>query len=91
MGHDWGAFAAYGAARLKPERFTKVVAMAAPPVAAVASTFFSYDQVKRSFYVFFFQSPLAEPVVSCGRLQIHLEAVGRLVAGIRRHRGTWPE
>jgi pimeloyl-ACP methyl ester carboxylesterase len=63
VGHDWGAFAAYGAARSNPDRFTKVVAMAAPPVAALASTFFSYDQVKRSFYVFLFQSPLAEALV----------------------------
>ena len=63
IGHDWGAFAAYGAACLEPERFAKVVGMAAPPVAAVGSSFFSYDQVKRSFYVFFFQSPFAEAVV----------------------------
>jgi pimeloyl-ACP methyl ester carboxylesterase len=63
VGHDWGAFAAYGAACLRPERFAKVVGMAAPPVAAVASTFFSYEQVKRSFYVFFFQSSLAVAVV----------------------------
>ncbi len=69
VGHDWGAFAAYGAARMRPGRFVKVVGIAAPPVAALASTFFSYDQVKRSFYVFFFQSPLAEAAVGaddCG-------------------------
>jgi pimeloyl-ACP methyl ester carboxylesterase len=63
VGHDWGAFAAYGAAGSNPDRFAKVVAMAAPPVAALAQTFFSYEQVKRSFYVFFFQSPLAEAAV----------------------------
>jgi pimeloyl-ACP methyl ester carboxylesterase len=64
IGHDWGAFAAYGACGLRPERFEKVVAMAVPPVAAAASTFFSYDQIKRSFYVFFFQTPFAEAAVS---------------------------
>ena len=63
VGHDWGAFAAYGAACLEPDRFSRVVGMAAPPVPAVGSSFFSYEQVKRSFYVFFFQSPLAEAVV----------------------------
>lgn len=64
IGHDWGAFASYGAAGMRPDRFEKVVAMAAAPVPAIASTFLSYDQIKRSFYVFTFQSPLAETIVS---------------------------
>jgi pimeloyl-ACP methyl ester carboxylesterase len=63
IGHDWGAFAGYGATGWKPEYFSKLVTMAVPPVPAAASTFFSYAQIKRSFYVFFFQSPLAEGVV----------------------------
>ena len=29
IGHDWGAFASYGAAGMRPDRFEKVVAMAA--------------------------------------------------------------
>ncbi|SRR5579875_87416 len=64
IGHDWGAFAAYGAGAYQPERWRRVVAMAVPPPASLATAFFSYDQVKRSFYVFFFQSPLAETAVS---------------------------
>jgi pimeloyl-ACP methyl ester carboxylesterase len=64
IGHDWGSFAAYGAASLRPERFERVVAMATGPVPALASNFFSYDQLKRSFYVFVFQTPLAEMIVS---------------------------
>jgi pimeloyl-ACP methyl ester carboxylesterase len=64
IGHDWGAFAAYGAAGLHPDRFERVVAMAAGPVPAIGSTFLTYDQIKRSFYVFAFQSPLAETIVS---------------------------
>jgi pimeloyl-ACP methyl ester carboxylesterase len=64
IGHDWGALTAYGAAPYQPERWRRVVAMAVPPAAAVASTFFTYDQLKRSFYVFVFQSPLAEMAVS---------------------------
>lgn len=63
IGHDWGAFAGYGATGWKPDHFSKLVTMAVPPVPAAASTFFSYDQIKRSFYVFFFQSPLAEMIV----------------------------
>lgn len=64
IGHDWGALAAYGAASLAPDRFEKVVTMAVPPVAVAAQTFLSYEQLKRSFYVFVFQTPLAELIVS---------------------------
>jgi pimeloyl-ACP methyl ester carboxylesterase len=64
IGHDWGALAAYGAAGLAPERFRKVVTMALPPVAAAGATFFTYDQIKRSFYIFFFQLPFAEAAVA---------------------------
>jgi pimeloyl-ACP methyl ester carboxylesterase len=67
IGHDWGALAAYGAASYEPKRWRKVVAMAVPPPSALMSSFFSYDQLKRSFYIFFFQSPLAETAVSLDR------------------------
>lgn len=60
VGHDWGAYASYGAASLEPDRWRRVITMAAPPVAASAASFFTYAQLKRSFYVFLFQLPLAE-------------------------------
>jgi pimeloyl-ACP methyl ester carboxylesterase len=60
IGHDWGAAAAYSAAPFDPGRWRKVVTMAVPPLAAAAAGFFAYDQLKRSFYVFLFQTPLAE-------------------------------
>jgi pimeloyl-ACP methyl ester carboxylesterase len=63
VGHDWGAMATYGAASFAPERWRRVVAMAVPPLASMASAFTSYDQLRRSWYMFFFQSPLAEMVV----------------------------
>jgi pimeloyl-ACP methyl ester carboxylesterase len=59
IGHDWGAQAAYGAAVLAPGRWRRVVAMALPPGPALASGLFSYDQVRKSFYLYFFQNPLA--------------------------------
>ncbi|MGH3390498.1 MAG: alpha/beta fold hydrolase [Actinomadura sp.] len=60
IGHDWGAAAAYGAAAVAPERWRRVVAMAVPPVASLLSGFFDYAQLKRSFYIFLFQTSLAE-------------------------------
>ncbi|HUI04187.1 MAG TPA: alpha/beta hydrolase [Acidimicrobiales bacterium] len=64
IGHDWGAFAAYGATALHPRRWRRVVTMAVPPLAASAPSFFSYAQMKRSFYIFLFQTALAETAVS---------------------------
>jgi pimeloyl-ACP methyl ester carboxylesterase len=63
VGHDWGAIATYGAASLEPERWRRVVTMAVPPMGSMGNAFFDYSQIKRSFYMFFFQTPLAEVVV----------------------------
>ncbi|HTZ10629.1 MAG TPA: alpha/beta hydrolase [Acidimicrobiales bacterium] len=64
VGHDWGAFAAYGTAGVDPGRWRRVVTMAVPPLAASGQGFFSYRQLKRSFYVFLFQLPLAEAALA---------------------------
>ncbi|HEY6625191.1 MAG TPA: alpha/beta hydrolase [Acidimicrobiales bacterium] len=63
IGHDWGAFATYGAAAYQPERWRRAVTSAVAPQASMADGFFSYDQLRRSWYVFFFQTPLAEYAV----------------------------
>jgi pimeloyl-ACP methyl ester carboxylesterase len=63
IGHDWGAAAATGAAVHEPHRWQRVVTMALPPLGAMASSFFTYGQLKRSFYIFVFQTPLAETAV----------------------------
>jgi pimeloyl-ACP methyl ester carboxylesterase len=62
IGHDWGATATYGAAALAPDRWRRVVTAAVPPAGALASGFTSYDQLRRSWYMFFFQHPLADLV-----------------------------
>ena len=67
IGHDWGALAAYGAASGGPERWRRVVAAAVPP-ALDLQRLFSYDQVKRSFYFFVFQWPMAEMIVGADDL-----------------------
>lgn len=60
IGHDWGAATTYGAIGTAPERWRKAVAMSLPPIGALMTGFFSYEQLKRSFYIFLFQTPLAE-------------------------------
>ncbi|HUP84081.1 MAG TPA: alpha/beta hydrolase [Acidimicrobiales bacterium] len=62
IGHDWGATAVYPAAAAAPDRWRRVVAMAVPPGAAMGG-FLAYEQIKRSFYMWFFQMPLAEMIV----------------------------
>lgn len=59
IGHDWGAFTTYGAANVAPDRWRKVVAMSVPPMSVMGTAFFDYEQLKRSFYIFVFQTPLA--------------------------------
>jgi pimeloyl-ACP methyl ester carboxylesterase len=63
VGHDWGAMTAYAAGTAAPDRWQRIVAMAVPPPAVAAGAFFRYAQVKRSFYIFLFQTGLAELVV----------------------------
>ncbi len=69
IGHDWGAHGAYAAAVLEPQRWHKVVSMALPPGTATGVALLSnLAQVKRSWYVFYFQSPLADMVVPANDL-----------------------
>jgi pimeloyl-ACP methyl ester carboxylesterase len=65
FGHDWGAVAAYGAAAAAPNRVTRLVTAAV----GYGSKFFeslvtSYAQQRRSWYMFFFQTKIAEAAVS---------------------------
>ena len=63
IGHDWGATAVYPAVNHEPDRWRGMVAASVPPPAVAAGIMFDYEQIKRSFYMFFFQHPLAEAVV----------------------------
>jgi len=63
VGHDWGAVATYSAIGHQPDRWRRAVTASVPPPAIVAKAFLSYEQLQRSWYMFFFQSPLADIVV----------------------------
>lgn len=63
IGHDWGARIATGAAVHEPDCWSKVVTMAVPPGGVVATGIFSYAQLKRSWYIWLFQTPLADLAV----------------------------
>ncbi|TFH25472.1 MAG: alpha/beta hydrolase [Myxococcales bacterium] len=64
FGHDWGAITAYAAAALAPERVSRLVTAAVPYGPAFLEKFAtSYEQLKRSWYIFVFQQPVAEIAV----------------------------
>ena len=50
---------------------------AVAPQASMADGFFRYDQLRRSWYVFFFQTPLAESGSGSGKLRILLAVSGQ--------------
>ena len=65
IGHDWGASAAYAAATLAPERLDKLVTMSVPYGPQLLGAFLADgDQQRRSWYMFFFQTPFAEAAVA---------------------------
>ena len=64
IGHDWGGLATYAATGVEPTRWRRSVAMAVPPGPALMVTYFSYEQLRLSWYQYFFQSPFAEMAVA---------------------------
>jgi pimeloyl-ACP methyl ester carboxylesterase len=69
IGHDWGAVITHIAACHRPELWSKVVTMAVPPGSAVGAAFLTnLAQIKRSWYMFFFQHPFADFIVGANDL-----------------------
>ena len=64
IGHDWGASSVFIAGANAPERWRKVVAMSVPPGLTLRKAFQeNLKQIKRSWYMFYFQSKLAETAI----------------------------
>lgn len=64
IGHDWGAVATYPALAFAPDRWRRAVTMAVPPPGLfMAALMTNFEQLQRSWYMFFFQHVLADMVV----------------------------
>lgn len=64
IGHDFGARAVYSAASIDPSRVRKLVGLAVPYGPQLMTAFVTNgDQQRRSWYMFFFQTYLAETAV----------------------------
>ncbi len=60
-GHDWGAPIAYGISQLRPDLISKFSAASVPHGISVQTAFLTDgDQQRKSWYMFFFQLPLAD-------------------------------
>ena len=57
VGHDWGGAVAWAVAARYPERVGKLVVMNAPHPAAFARELKSWKQIRKSWYILFFQLP----------------------------------
>ncbi|MFE3858727.1 alpha/beta fold hydrolase [Streptomyces griseorubiginosus] len=65
IGHDLGAVAAYAAASLDSTRVRRLVGMAVPYGPQLGTAFVTDgDQQRRSWYMYFFQTPIAEAAVA---------------------------
>ena len=60
IGHDWGALATYGAVAHQPDRWRRAVTAAVPRPLSIGMSLLTYAQLQRSWYMFFFQSAVAE-------------------------------
>lgn len=65
IGHDWGAAAACSAALSAPDRISHLITSAVPyGPALIQELATNGDQQRRSWYLFFFQTPLAQLAVA---------------------------
>ena len=65
FGHDWGASIAYGVAGLEPDLVSKMITVSVPHGISVGASFLSDgDQQRKSWYMFFFQLPIADLAVA---------------------------
>lgn len=65
FGHDWGAIAAYGAALAAPDRIRRLAVASVPYGPQFLKGLVTrYAQIRRSFYVWFFQLPMADAAVA---------------------------
>ncbi len=68
IAHDWGSVAAFGALSGEPGNWSRAVIGNVPPLAVFGQIAFTYPQIKRSFYFWFFQMAVSEAIVSAENL-----------------------
>jgi len=83
VGHDWGALGSCAAALKAPGKMKKLVTAAVPYGPRMTSAFLTnYAQQKRSWYIFFFQTMMAEMAVAHDDLRFIRNPVEGVVADL---------
>jgi pimeloyl-ACP methyl ester carboxylesterase len=57
VGHDWGAAVAYSTAMFRPEAVDRLAILNVPHPARMLAAFRTFRQLRKSWYMFFFQIP----------------------------------
>lgn len=68
IAHDWGVAAGWGAPVHAPQRWRKVVILNIPPFPVFGQVAFTMEQIKRSYYFWFFQMAISDAIVAADDL-----------------------
>ena len=72
MGHDWGAPIVYGITQQRPDLISKFSAASVPHgMSFQAALLTNSEQQRKSWYMFFFQLPLADLAVPINDFEFH--------------------
>ncbi len=87
VGHDWGGVLAWAFAAAYPQMTERLIVMNAPHPAAMMREFRTLKQLRKSWYIFFFQLPwLPEYVL----LRNNANEVGRMLRGAALQKYVFP-
>lgn len=88
IAHDWGAALAWILAMRRPELIDRLVIMNVPHPACFTRELRHFHQLRKSWYMFFFQLPLL-PEYLLGRN--HAALIGKMFRSGQRNRACFPE
>ena len=68
IANDWGVAAGWGAPVHAPERWRKLIIANIPPLPVYGQVAFTMEQIKRSYYFWFFQMAISDAIVAADDL-----------------------
>jgi pimeloyl-ACP methyl ester carboxylesterase len=87
VGHDWGGVLAWAFAMRYPQMTERLIVMNAPHPAAMMRELRTPEQLRKSWYIFFFQLPW---LPEYGLLRNHANEIGRMLRGTAVQKEAFP-